>query len=888
MGVSGAAAAVAGTAARRRSTRWRSAVRAGEELRTTAARLDTLLARSPVAFAFFEPDGTITRVNDTFAALFGYRADQLTGRRVADALPSIWVRVEPLFEQVQTTGQPIVDLEVSGRIRSEPGVEQHWLASLFPVQRDAGKPGEAPIGLGALVVDITERKRAEQEIELLARASNLFAVDLTFDEAIEQVARLALPTFADVCIVFMPTANGSVRRATITHCDPDMERDLRAMSAQLPPPTPFGPAATAIRTGEVQFFEIVDEEARRAAAQNEEYLEYLEVLAGKSSITVPLGVGGRVAGAVAFLYTSTSKRQYRDADIEIARELGRRIAQVLESVRLAGDAARAAARLQLLARVGELLKIELDLAQRLRRVARLLLPEFADGTGVYLVENGVLNLVAAGHSDPQVQAALERAAFPSHGLDADVPPCEAVRTGRAVLVEELPGPAADEMVAGINVRATGNGNPLRSYLAVPMFGENGPIGALGFGYSASGRRYQPEDIPVALEIARRVAPAVENAQRYADNREMIEVLQRTLLPAALPEVPGIAITGRYIPGAAGLRIGGDWYDALVLTDGRLFLAIGDVVGHGVRAASSMGRLRNALEIYAVDNASPADILTNLNRHFCSFADADMATIGLLVYEPRTRRARLASAGHLPPLLREPDGHVHYLDPARGMPVCASPRAIYEETEVLITAGATLLLYTDGLVERRHEPLDDGFERLAVALRDGPDTVEALADHVIEKLSASSPPTDDVALLVVRFEAELTEFSMRLDAFPRELARLRRGIGEWAARAGASVDECDAIVLAVNEAAANAVEHAYGPGDARIEVTATASGVRSGAGVVDVRVRDFGRWRPDRPGVGGGRGLILIRDLMDDVSIETTNDGTTVRMTRALASGGPPA
>jgi PAS domain S-box-containing protein len=842
----------------------------------TIAQLDTLLDRSPAAFAFFDLDGTIARVNAPFAALFGYEPEELTGQRVGDAMPHIWVRVQPLFERVRATGEPMVDLEVSGTTPREPNYEHHWLASLFPVKRAGITSSEPLIGLGALVVDITERKRAEQEIQLLARASNLFALDLTQAEAVEKVAHLAIPTFADACLVYLATGDPAGRRATVAHRDPDVELELRRLSEALPARRPDGATARAMRTGEIEFLPEVTDEQRRREAIDDRHRDFLTVLDARSGITVPLALGERRMGAVTLLYTAHSNRRFRPDDIAVARELGQRIAQVLDNVRLADEAARATARLRLLARVGELLKVELDLGQRLRGIAQMMLPEFADGAAVYLLEDTSLRLVAAAHPEPAVQEALERATLPVHDVHADLPPCRAVRTGTAVLEAELAPDLADELVTGVRIPAADDQRRLTSFLAVPLVGSDGPIGALGFGYSFSGRQYTDDDIPVALELARRVGPAVENARRFEDTREVIEVLQRTLLPAALPDLPGISVTGRYLPGAAGLRIGGDWYDALVLRDGRLFLAIGDVVGHGVRAASSMGRLRNALEIYAVAQQSPAAMLDNLNRHFSGLPDADMATVGVLVYEPASGVVQFATAGHPPPLVREADGSVHYLDPPRGMPVCASPRAQYEQTEVVLEAGTTLLLYTDGLIERRQESLDVGLDRLAAAVADAPEDVEALADHVISRLVSRDESTDDVALLVVRFET-VDEFSMGLGANPRELATLRRAIAEWATRAGASAETCEDVVLAVNEAVANAMEHAYGPGDARVEVAAR----RSGLGALAVQVRDFGHWRAGRPDDGGGRGLTLIRNLMDDVTVDTTPNGTVVHMTRVL-------
>jgi GAF domain-containing protein/anti-sigma regulatory factor (Ser/Thr protein kinase)/PAS domain-containing protein len=883
-----ATGAIAGWLARARRAEFmatKAATGLASELAATVARLDTLLAQAPAAFAFFDDDGTLTRVNEAFAALFGFSPKQLRGRRIANALPNIWARAQPYIEHVRNTGAPVVDLEVTGRTSAEPNYEHHWLVTIFPVQHQPASvaapalPTTTASGLGALVVDITERKRAEQQIALLAAASGLYALELGSDDAMERVARLAVPTFADACIVHLPAVHPDDRRGMIAHRDARTEARLRELFTRLPGRRHDDPASRVMREHEVDFVACITDDARRERALDETHFEYFGLLAGRSAITVPLALGERTLGAITFLYTDASNREYRADDVNVAAELGRRCAQVLENVRLAAVADRATARLRILARVGELLAVELDSERRLRRVAQVMLPEFADGCGVYLLEEGRLRLVAAGHPDPEIQGALERAVLPTHALSDNLPPCEAIRTGRAVLVSDLEPAVADELVANLQTRP-GARQPLQSFLAVPLLGESGPIGALGLGFTTSGRHYDQTDIPVAIELARRVAPAVENARRYEGNREVIEVLQRTLLPAELPEVPGISIAGRYRPGVTGLRIGGDWYDATVLADGRLFLAIGDVVGHGVRAASSMGRLRNALQIYGVEHESPGEMLTALNRHFSSFPDADIATIGIVVHDPARGVAHIASAGHLPPLLRELDGTVRFLEPPRGMPICATQHAKYEDCEVPISPGAVLVLYTDGLVERRQEALDTGLERLAGAVANSTEDVEQLADEIIDALvPPSAPATDDVALLVVQFEADRSSFRMRVAARPRELARLRRSIGDWATTLGAGPTERDDVVLAVNEAAANAVEHAYGPDGAKMEVT----GATNGAGMLEVRVRDFGRWRPGRTWSDGGRGLALIRGLMDEVAVDTTENGTTVLMRHRLGA-----
>jgi anti-sigma regulatory factor (Ser/Thr protein kinase) len=233
-------------------------------------------------------------------------------------------------------------------------------------------------------------------------------------------------------------------------------------------------------------------------------------------------------------------------------------------------------------------------------------------------------------------------------------------------------------------------------------------------------------------------------------------------------------------------------------------------------------------------------------------------------------------GHPPPVVRGPDGRVRFLEPARGMPICATLGAEYEETEVAFAPGSTLVLYTDGLVERRGESLDAGLQRLANAVLTGPRDVDALADHLLTALLAHDAPTDDVALLIVHFEQDRSRFSACLHADPRDLAQLRRSFSDWLITAGADEDTRADVVLAVNEAVANAMEHAYGPVDAMVEVT----GLARDPGVFEVWVRDFGRWRADRPHAGGGRGLILMRNLMDTVTVDNSEHGTTVHLTRA--------
>jgi serine phosphatase RsbU (regulator of sigma subunit)/anti-sigma regulatory factor (Ser/Thr protein kinase) len=456
---------------------------------------------------------------------------------------------------------------------------------------------------------------------------------------------------------------------------------------------------------------------------------------------------------------------------------------------------------------------------------------------------------------------------PPTPLDDDGPVATAFRTGEPVVVSDG-SPDDEELDRG-------------SALAVPLIADDGPFGVLVFGYTASSRRYGAEDISLAREIARRVAPAVENAMQFETQVATANALQRSLLPENLPLLQDAELAARYVPGGVGLKIGGDWYDAVPLRDGRVMLAIGDVVGHGVRAAASMGKVRNVLQYGALDGLAPAGLLQRLNAYFCALADSDMATLFVAEFDPVAQRLRYASAGHPPAMLRLPDGSIERLDEARSMPLCATDQAQYHEAELDLPPGSLLLLYTDGLIERRGESLDVGFARLEAVLAGAPADVEAVADLLLREFVADGSPADDVALLCVGTTDRDARLALLLPATPRQLSGMRRTVTDWLVRVGATAEEAREITVAVNEIAANAVEHAYGLTDAEFAVEARVSDRQ-----VEFQVRDFGRWRTRRARGDRGRGLDLARALVDALDVEPGDDGTVVRLRRRLRGGTP--
>lgn len=295
---------------------------------------------------------------------------------------------------------------------------------------------------------------------------------------------------------------------------------------------------------------------------------------------------------------------------------------------------------------------------------------------------------------------------------------------------------------------------LHSLLGVPLLVGGQVIGVLHVG-SVTGRRFGPEDIELLQLAADRAALAVHSMMAQ-DDRQAAVALHRSLLPSALPSVQDVELAARYVTGTG--NVGGDWYDVFILPSGQLAVVIGDVAGSGLPAAVIMGRMRSALRAYALQAADPATALRLLDRKIQYFEPDAMATILYGVYQPESGELTVASAGHLPPVLAVPGQRPRSVDldvsPAIG--VALDPAR--ESTVIAVPPGALLCLYTDGLVERRGQPLDVGIGQLADALN--PFTAEPSDVHgflpvaeaacaaAMRALIGNAPASDDVALLML--------------------------------------------------------------------------------------------------------------------------------------------
>ncbi len=389
-------------------------------------------------------------------------------------------------------------------------------------------------------------------------------------------------------------------------------------------------------------------------------------------------------------------------------------------------------------------------------------------------------------------------------------------------------------------------------------------------------------VGTATDIHERKEMEERLAQAYAHDHEVAATLQRSLLPERLPEIDGMTLDGRYQPAATGTTVGGDWYDAIELDETRVAVVVGDVVGHGLRAAAAMGQIRNAFRAYAVLGSSPAETFGRLSRLLAVDGNDFMATAFYAVVDRDSGAIEYCSAGH-PPALVACEGETRLLEGGRSVPLGAGGHEIYDDAHDELEPGCTLLLYTDGLVERRAVPLDDRLRVLrdVAAEAEGEERLGRVCDAILERVIGAEGALDDVALLAVRFEPAADRLTLRLPADPAVLAGLRRRLRRLLQAAGASSEEQYELTLTVCEAAANAIEHAYGPADADFELE-----VRLEDDQVLATVTDSGSWR--EPGSGNskgtrGRGMGIIEELMDDVEVIRAESGTTVRMRRRLAS-----
>jgi PAS domain S-box-containing protein len=437
------------------------------------------------------------------------------------------------------------------------------------------------------------------------------------------------------------------------------------------------------------------------------------------------------------------------------------VVDVTDRYQAAMEAAGARRRLALIAdgsaRIGTTLEVE----QTAKELAEVTVPELADVVAVDILDSVLDEHRPAPTDGPALFRALAvKAAYPSEAVQAADPPghiapyaadrlvTQTVRTGRPLLIShaddyDLAHIARDDHAATLLARAG-----VHSYMSVPLIARGHILGCLGLTRARNPTPFDEDDLTLAGELASRAAVCIDNARTHQRVRSAAETLQRSLLPSHPPRLPGLQIASRYRPAQATYEIGGDWYDVLPLGGDKTALVVGDVMGSGIDAAAAMGRLRTATSAFADLDLDPAQVLQHLDK-ITSGLEHYIATCLYAAYDPHRAACHLANAGHLPPVLVRSGKRPELLDLPTGTPLGVGGVA-FETTTFDLGPGDQLVLYTDGLVESRHDPIDERLETL-LHLLDRPDrSLEETCDRLLHELRRPDD-SDDVALLIARFE-----------------------------------------------------------------------------------------------------------------------------------------
>ncbi|MFD3915697.1 SpoIIE family protein phosphatase [Streptomyces sp. NPDC058603] len=803
------------------------------------------------------PDGLVDQWSERAAELFGVGADKVRGRdpvevfMPADQRSRGHRKIKEILDGKEWTG--LVPFRTDG------GAEPHGIAEIYVMPSETERGERAAL---CIVVDVRALRRIETD---LASSQAIFGQSpfgfLLFDTHLK--VQRANQRFATV---FGGQANDHRGRTVHDYLSrPEAERMTAALERVL-------------KTGEsVTDLQIVG--TRPGDAERRHWsINLYRVHSGS----------GRSIG-VAGVATDVTRRHIAAREAASARR----------NLALLNEAS---------ARIGN----SLDLETTARELLGVAVPGFCDLASVDLYQSLLTGEEAppgrwgsSGADSGGGSARLRRVAFasavsdvpltgPGGEGDGYVPPevgavhrfpfsslsAGALRTGR---VQAIPGEA---------------GSLVQSTFAVPMVAHDSVIGLVQFSRTKGSEPFGERDRALAVELAARAAVCIDNARLYRREHERALILQRSLLPPGDPEAAGLDIACRYLPGNTATEVGGDWFDVIELPGHRTALVVGDVMGRGLRAAVAMGELRTAVRTLALLDLEPAEVLSALDeiarglgspsgaqqasRVAHKSRDADLAEVYLAtcvyaVYDPVTRRCTFANAGHLPPVLVEPGEEALLLDVPPGMPLGVGGEP-FEQVEVDVTEGALLALYTDGLVESRDQPLDEGLDAFRAALAHPSRPLEDVCDHVLNTLDTRHGE-DDIALLMARIQGLPAEAvgDWLLPREPRSVGRARE-LARTQLLAWDLEPLVDTVELLVSELVTNAMR--YGEGEIRLRLLRDRTLVCEvwDAGLVQPRRRRA------RDTDEGGRGLQLVGLLSAAWGSRRTPRGKTVWFELALPDG----
>jgi PAS domain S-box-containing protein len=660
---------------------------------------------------------------------------------------------------IEERGQFTVETRI---VRTDGSIR--WVVSRGRV---VGNSRGEPIRVLGTIIDVTEaRRQAEQRLSAFHRATAIaeVAAELANAARLEDVPEIAqrggqVLGAQSSALVIVDPGGGPLRLHMTRQLADDVQEHINhPVEGVEIDSDEKQPIQYAAMHGRRVLLASVEEMLTRFPATR----EGIDVLGVRAVAALPLRVEGRVLGSFAALWQD--EHAFAADDVEVLEALAAQIA--LSVSRLQADNERAAAvaamseanqRLQLLAEAGRVLSGSLEIDQQIGQLAELVVPELADWCWLVVTdEQGRLHDLACAHRDPFRRKELESYVRSMVTVMTDVAGARIVtETGRPLIMPSIAWERVERALPDAGVRESLARLGAGSGAVIPLVARGQVLGALGlFSREERGALTQAQ-VDTAIEIGRRAGLALHHARLFGQQRDLADALQRSMLTDP-PQTRDCEIVVRYVPAAEGAEIGGDWYDAFLQRSGATVLAIGDVVGHDTRAAAAMGQVRGLLRgISYSTGGSPAEVLTELDRAVEGLALDTMATALVARLEPDGGDGMLlrwSNAGHPAPVLIDADGQVSVLD---GKPadllLGVSPECVREDRVEVLRRGATVLLYTDGLVERRNRDVDAGTDELVGVLRELAGLpLEELCDRVLERMFLPDAE-DDVAVLAVRLK-----------------------------------------------------------------------------------------------------------------------------------------
>lgn len=837
-----------------------------ERLRESEQRFQSLSDDSPLLVWTADTDGRFLWANTTFCAYLGQSSHQLRGSNWRT-----WLHpddADAFLSQLSKARTEALGGHALARVRRADG-EWRWMESWANVRSDTVGATESFLGTS---VDVTDRHRADQVLQSAAQLQELrlqladaFAASQSTIDLHAHAADIlgrhlgaSRVHWADIDA----TETYGVVRAGYRDSAADSVIGFHRLSDHPPE------VVADLRRGRPLVVEDVTTDPRVTPARG----AVAQALGVGAYVIEPVVRGNRI---VAALFVHRRERHTWDADeLAAIAETTARTWAAVEDLRSVSAAQQVREREGLALRAIEEVNLGGDVATRLGRFIAVLAPL---GDYVFVAqasdsEPGVVMAVAPpadGAREDNMPAGLLSDVVVAHSVERAV--AEGVATLHRLIT---PAVRARHGVNGNNHSPQGAG-AVRSLIAVPL--DLGPTGAaaLVIGLAAGSSARDPleaDDLGFIEQLAGRVTIALATARLQAVEHEAAVTLQKALLPDRTQHDPRLVIEARYHAASDVLEVGGDWYDTFRWPDGKIGVMVGDVVGHNLQSAAAMGRLRAATSALAgTVPAAPAGLLDALDRFAHGPDGTDYATAACVVVDPSTGDLSYSCAGHPPPIVVNPDGTTVRLTGAQSPPLGAVAMRSRRQGGLSLTPGTVVVLYSDGLVERRGIDLDAGIAGLERELRARLDQpIDGVADGIVASLPAGDV-IDDVVVALFRFTPVVASLHVPIKADGSELAGLRATLRAWLSQRAISKDETDDVLLAIGEACTNSIDHAYRGQPGEIDVR-----IDDHAYHLAVSVSDHGTWRfPGPHSDGRGRGSTIMSKVASRVTTETGGSGTTV-------------